>query len=71
MTDEPPATLSTVVPVSKQCNRLRRALKYLCSENDNWRDAVGPALTTIDLLEENLEKIRKAILQLDAQGKQS
>ena len=69
MSDDPPPTLSTVVPISKQCNRLRRALKYICSENDNWRDAVGPALTTIDLLEENLEKIKRAILQLDAQGK--
>ena len=69
MSDEPSTTLSTVVPISKQCNRLRRALKYICSENDNWRDAVGPALTTIDLLEENLEKIKQAILQLDAQGK--
>ena len=71
--DEPasiePVTAIAVKPIAAQARRLRRLLTYLSSDKPDWRRAIGPALSQIDVMQWNLEQIRKAILELETQGK--
>lgn len=68
--DAPTEPAIAVVPIRKQASRLIRLLRYIASEKEDWQNAVGPALTTIDELQENLENIREAIILLSARGKE-